>query len=64
MADRDPTPGEERLEAGIFFWETVWYKVAEKVVAQAITVYGLDAGQADALRSVYLRPNLYQVRPV
>ncbi len=55
---------DERLQDGIFFWETVWYKVAEKVVAKAIEVYKLDVAQAEALRSVYLRPNLYQVKAV
>lgn len=58
-----PMEESERLQAGIFFWETVWYKIAEKVVAKAIEVYGLDAEQAAALREVYLRPNLYQVKP-
>jgi hypothetical protein len=62
MAD-DDNNDDERLQPGTFFWETVWYKVAEKVVAKAIEVYKLDAGQAEALRSVYLRPNLYQVKP-
>jgi hypothetical protein len=60
----DDVAANERLQDGIFFWETVWYKIAEKVVAKAIEVYKLDAGQAEALRSVYLRPNLYQVKPV
>ncbi len=62
MAENDTA--DERLQAGTFFWETVWYKVAEKVVAKAIEVYKLDVAQAEALRSVYLRPNLYQVKAV
>ncbi len=59
----ESSPSEQRLQEGIFFWETVWYKVAEKVVAKAVEVYGLDEEQAEALRTVYLRPNLYQVKP-
>ena len=51
----------KRLEDGKFFLETIWYTVATKVVEKAIEVYGLDEEQAQALREVFLRPNLYIV---
>lgn len=53
--------GTTRLQEGKFFLETIWYLVAEKVIAKAIDVYRLDDEQAQALREVFLRPNLYVV---
>ena len=52
---------ENPQQEGIFFLETIWYTVAEKVVATAIQVYGLDERQAAALKSSFLKGNLYQV---
>jgi hypothetical protein len=51
-----------RLQDGKFFLETIWYKVATKVIEKAIEVYGLDTEQSEALREVFLRPNLYVVK--
>ena len=50
-----------RVQEGKFFLETVWFLVAEKVIAKAIDVYKLNEEQAQALREVFLRPNLYVV---
>lgn len=51
-----------RLQDGKFFLETIWYKVAVKVIEKAIEVYRLDDEEAAALREVFLRPNLYVVK--
>jgi len=51
----------EQLEEGKFFLETVWFLIAEKVIEKAIEVYGLDEHGAEALRRIFLRPNLYDV---
>lgn len=45
------------------FLEAYWIRVAEKVVATAIEVYGLSREQGEALKTVFLRPNEYEVRP-
>ena len=50
-----------RLEEGKFFLETVWYRLAMRIIQEAIVFYELDEEQAVALRGVYLRPNNYQV---
>jgi hypothetical protein len=52
---------ENPQQEGLFFLETVWYSVAEKVIATAIQVYGLDERQAAALRVTFLKGNLYQI---
>jgi hypothetical protein len=54
----NPSP---RLEDGKFFLETVWYSLVKKVVEEAILFYELGPEEAEALRSVYLRPNNYPV---
>lgn len=51
-----------RLQDGKFFLETIWYKVAVKVIEKAIEVYRLNDEEANALREVFLRPNLYVVK--
>lgn len=55
---------ETRLQEGQFFLETYWFRVAEQVIEKAITIYGLDEAQANALRKVFLRPNDFEVNLV
>ena len=49
------SPNEERLRLGTNFIEVVWSEMARKIVDKAIEVYELDAPQAAALRTAFLR---------
>jgi hypothetical protein len=52
---------DPRIQQGKDFLEVYWIQVAEKVVATAIKVYGLSKEQGDALKTVFLRPNEYEI---
>jgi hypothetical protein len=39
----------------------VWFEVAKGIVKRAIEVYGLTEEQAEAIRTVFLRPNDFRV---
>jgi hypothetical protein len=54
----------DRIELGTRFLSQLWYSTAEKVVAAAIEVYGLDIDQAAALKKVYLGAGFYTVKAV
>lgn len=52
---------DPRVLEGKDFLEAYWIRVAEKVVEKAIEVYGLSKEQGDALKTVFLRPNEYEI---
>jgi hypothetical protein len=54
---------DDRVDVGARFLSQLWFSTAEKVVATAIRVYGLDAAQAAALKKLYLGGNRFTVRP-
>ena len=39
----------------------VWFEVTKGIVKRAIEVYGLTEEQAEAIRTVFLRPNDFRV---
>ena len=48
-----------RMQLGQEYLKMMWYFVADRIVTKAIEFYNLDAEQADALKSVYLRAGNY-----
>ena len=52
------------MNQGNAFLSYVWELVATRVVEEAIKVYGLDADQAAALRTAFLRPSAFVVEPI
>jgi hypothetical protein len=39
----------------------IWFEVAKRVIAQAIITYNLTSDQADAIKSVFIRPYDYYI---
>uniref|UniRef100_A0A6C0JV87 Uncharacterized protein n=1 Tax=viral metagenome TaxID=1070528 RepID=A0A6C0JV87_9ZZZZ len=52
---------DPELKVGYAMTSFIWYNIAKKVVESAISVYECSPEQAEALRSVYLRPGDYMV---
>jgi hypothetical protein len=53
---------DPELKVGYAMTSFIWYNIAKKVVENAITVYECTPEQAEALRSVYLRPGDYTIK--
>ena len=43
------------------FLQSAWYILAEKIFKQIIDLTGLDKEREDALRSVVMRPNDFEI---
>jgi hypothetical protein len=43
------------------FLQSVWYILAEKIFKQIIDLTGLDKDREDALRSIVMRPNDFEI---
>ena len=44
------------------FLQSAWYILAEKIFKQIIELTGLDKDREDALRSIVMRPNDFEIR--
>jgi hypothetical protein len=44
------------------FLQSAWYILAEKIFKQIIDITGLDKEREDALRSVVMRPNDFEIQ--
>jgi hypothetical protein len=53
--------GMKTASLGSALLSFVWFEVAKGVVKRAIEVYGLTEEQAEAIRTVFLRPNDFRV---
>ncbi len=44
------------------FLQSAWYILAEKIFKQIIDITGLDKEREDALRSIVMRPNDFEIQ--
>jgi hypothetical protein len=44
-----------------YFLQSAWYILSEKIFKQIIELTGLDKDREDALRSIVMRPNDFEI---